>query len=745
MKLKRKSLLLRIFLSFLVIIGLLSTFNVMLFSFFQQNLREEIIRSNQLLLDKGAERYNAHFERLKAVLFQTYYDQSIIKFNKQLVPSNRESINYLFVVDIVRKLKETANNPFFYMENLLVLYRSDLFMVDKEGSSSKMGLDGVVYFNPPYTASYWDAQFESVNNYRLHPVQNYPKEHAVLDMKRIIPFSLKLQGSNYELIAMLDADKMDQAFLGNVPFLIQTDQGETLYNSLSASSIGEFPAFTQGESWKLYQNQYFFQHVDPQNGLRYTMAVPYSNIANQISKLQVTQTVILLLSIAVALAVSYGLSRRLHSPVKRIIASLKLPYEHHPRMETAIEEFDTISNHIGKLIEERSQVHYELRNSKSLLTNYSYIARLKSLHTGISEWQDFLQSEGPFFLILYQLNNRSLVAIDDGIKRWIREYAEIVLSEHGHRAYTFQIENNQIISVVFRQDGPEAVKDALEQLKHTLDRDRQTCLVHLVVSPLFDHSSKLHQAYEQVSAMLLQACLLDETQIITKHDDSVSSMFAFPADQEQNLLAHIVAGNDKGSLHAIQSMLDCMEKKQATLAQFRQLAFSFGSRMVKAMEHSGVEASFLMEAEIALKRFTICYTAQQFRSCCEDFIRFCVAQIRAKKEIKDDVIGFVLKTMETRYSEELSLDQIADQLHLSSAYLSVYIKEKTGANYIEHMNRIRIRKARELLTDSELSVRMIGQQIGYRNVTSFIRMFKKLTGETPGEFRRYQAFSCSNN
>jgi YesN/AraC family two-component response regulator len=94
--------------------------------------------------------------------------------------------------------------------------------------------------------------------------------------------------------------------------------------------------------------------------------------------------------------------------------------------------------------------------------------------------------------------------------------------------------------------------------------------------------------------------------------------------------------------------------------------------------------------------------------------------------------------METQYSEDITLDFIAESLDMSSAYLSVYIKEKTGANFSDHMNRVRIQKAKELLTSSNLSIQNIGEQIGYRNGTSFIRMFKKITGETPGEFRRCQ-------
>ncbi|NHN35654.1 helix-turn-helix domain-containing protein, partial [Paenibacillus agricola] len=112
------------------------------------------------------------------------------------------------------------------------------------------------------------------------------------------------------------------------------------------------------------------------------------------------------------------------------------------------------------------------------------------------------------------------------------------------------------------------------------------------------------------------------------------------------------------------------------------------------------------------------------------------AIIRSKKDEQDPTISFVMSYIENRFADDLSLDQLADKLNISVGYLSVYIKEKTGANFSDHINVIRVHKAKELLSDNELSVQDISLMIGYRNVTSFIRMFKKMIGMPPGEYRK---------
>ncbi|MDQ0900862.1 helix-turn-helix domain-containing protein [Paenibacillus sp. V4I7] len=734
---KRKSFLVRIFISFLTIIVLLSVFNFLLFSFFQQNIKQEIIRSNKHVLTQASEHYNSHFNRLRTVLFQMYHDNTITKFNGQLLSNESGKANYFLVVDMVRSLRETAGNPLFYLDNLMVLYRSNLFMADKEGSSTEVVLDSLPNFHAPYDLSYWKKEFDRPGNYHMHPAQAYPLDRFSKDKKTYIPFSFKLPDANYELIAMLDADKLNQTLLGDVPFVIQTEEGETLYRSTSSASIEEIPVFTSGESYKLFQNWYFFIHEDTDNHLRYVTAVPYANIAAQISNLRVTQIVVLFTSIAIALGMSYWFSRRLQSPVKRIIASLQHPEDQHLRMESAIHEFETISNYIDTLKEERKKIHNELKSSNSLLTNYGYIAKLKSLHTGISGWRDFAQTEGPFLLILYQLNARSSERLSVDIKRYIGEYIEIVLSEYELNAYTFQIENDQIISVVFRQDKPDRMTEALLQVKETLDKDRHACLVMMAVSSVFEQSAELNMAYEQVSDMLKQVRTMDETQIIVKQEPT-PSLFVFPAAQEQELYAYLQAGNEKMCLHVVHRMLEEMERSQVTLAQFRQFSEALASRIVNTLEQNEADSAVRNQVVSLRKELNICFTLAEFKMCFDMLVPKYADWVRVKKEEKDEVIEYVMKTLETQYSDDISLDLIANKLDMSSAYLSVYIKEKTGTNFSDHMNRIRIQKAKELLVGSGLSIQIIGEQIGYRNGTSFIRMFKKITGETPGEFRRCQ-------
>lgn len=103
---------------------------------------------------------------------------------------------------------------------------------------------------------------------------------------------------------------------------------------------------------------------------------------------------------------------------------------------------------------------------------------------------------------------------------------------------------------------------------------------------------------------------------------------------------------------------------------------------------------------------------------------------------KTDVQRFGLVRFIQENYTDISLEKIAEKFHYTPEYTSKLIKETTGMNYKEILQRVRIEKAEYLLTDSNLTVLNIGLQVGYENVEHFIRTFKKLNGMTPSAYRK---------
>ena len=88
------------------------------------------------------------------------------------------------------------------------------------------------------------------------------------------------------------------------------------------------------------------------------------------------------------------------------------------------------------------------------------------------------------------------------------------------------------------------------------------------------------------------------------------------------------------------------------------------------------------------------------------------------------------------YAESLSLSELAASVFTNPSYLSRVFKEETGIPLSHYINRVRIQKARELLEDTEELIIDIAVACGYNYIPHFNRVFKELTGMTPGAYRK---------
>ena len=82
------------------------------------------------------------------------------------------------------------------------------------------------------------------------------------------------------------------------------------------------------------------------------------------------------------------------------------------------------------------------------------------------------------------------------------------------------------------------------------------------------------------------------------------------------------------------------------------------------------------------------------------------------------------------------MQDIAERFGLSYSYLSTYFTQTAREGFTEYVNKIRIRHAKELLEQKGLAISRIGSMVGYTEHSYFCRVFKKLTLETPSEYRR---------
>ncbi|THF74416.1 response regulator [Cohnella fermenti] len=116
-----------------------------------------------------------------------------------------------------------------------------------------------------------------------------------------------------------------------------------------------------------------------------------------------------------------------------------------------------------------------------------------------------------------------------------------------------------------------------------------------------------------------------------------------------------------------------------------------------------------------------------------------LSEIKERKERQSYLsmeVAAAVKFIEANYSKDISLQQVAEHVQLSSSYLSSLFRKELQRSFIDYLNRYRVDRAKELLVNTYLKSYEIAERVGYQDDSYFSRIFKRETGLRPNEFRK---------
>ncbi len=189
-----------------------------------------------------------------------------------------------------------------------------------------------------------------------------------------------------------------------------------------------------------------------------------------------------------------------------------------------------------------------------------------------------------------------------------------------------------------------------------------------------------------------------------------------------------VTGNGNGRLDAVSNALKQYFNVSYELSVYEEHSLSRGSS-AKAMSYMGISCHNQLYWGVGID---------------EDIIKssieaLCVAvnkleQIQQADQCRDERLNGIMNYIQEHYLT-VTLDELAEKMHLSKPYLSKYIREKSGKTFGDIVKNVRMKKARTLLKNTSMTVENIADSVGYQNVEHFNRLFKKRYGMTPVQYR----------
>ena len=99
------------------------------------------------------------------------------------------------------------------------------------------------------------------------------------------------------------------------------------------------------------------------------------------------------------------------------------------------------------------------------------------------------------------------------------------------------------------------------------------------------------------------------------------------------------------------------------------------------------------------------------------------------------IIKRALNYIDANYTTDISLSMVAEYLNINPSYFGQLFKSETGQLFTNYINILRTKKAIKLMKSTNLKLAEISEQIGYNNTTYFYKIFKRIVGKSPSEYK----------
>ena len=214
----------------------------------------------------------------------------------------------------------------------------------------------------------------------------------------------------------------------------------------------------------------------------------------------------------------------------------------------------------------------------------------------------------------------------------------------------------------------------------------------------------------------------------------------YPLSLENNILEAV----SNGDSDEISRILDTIFKNYINTyfenLELRDMSiFALTNTINRALEYTAISTPILAKQEKSLfLELRCCISASELKECVQKHFLDIISIVNNSTEKKQNDLHEALQCyIEENYQRDLSLLDIAEHFLLSPTYMSVVFKNTMGDNFKDYLSRIRFEHAVELLKDNpNIKLISLGEHVGISNVNTLIRIFKKHSGLTPGQYTR---------
>jgi two-component system response regulator YesN len=724
----------RLFFSFLIIILFISSFHVITNIIYTKNMESEITANVDARMQNLVNELEMTINKIKSGIF--------INFFLEYYPN----ISSAYVSTYTYKLMESKLNTYKvnekYIDELFIMIKA----TDKLVMPNEM-LFNVFYSNSTYTKEFWLKEMEDKFTFRIYPSDNFSdiSKYALSSKKYLMPIAFKHNiNSRFIMVAMIDVNELLKstrtAFTDGL--YIYTDAGLLIHPQAPDREVKDILP-EDGKTYRKLEDGYLFIREDTNNKLVYYKFYSNTPVKQQLKKASISIQIIILISIVISAFLALYMVKRLNNPVKQIVQLIR---QHEKEHEKEIpSDFKSIASNIKSIIEKADTYEKDINKKDSLLKSFSLKVKMFDIFMESTNEMEELSKFSDYIVVYFKIHFKEnfykyIFQSESKGTYFLRELIEIYVNDYFSKAVTFQVDRDQIVSVINTEKSVDELFVYMEKIVNMLKSEEEYVFFTIACSEKYRDMSELKNAYNRVLKITDYRKLIPETQLLTGEVIiSGRNVFYFTKEQQEQFINSVQSGQMQESLRLINEILDFNYKKEVNNFYIKLLCSKIISNVSTVLMELYQCIPSNIKLEDTYSSLNHCATIEEYKEKTMNFISVCLNHINVYKKESDYIVDYVKNYIKKNYSEDIFLDLLSDKLNISKTYLSSYFKEKTGINCIDYLNSYRIKKATRLLKETNAKVKDIAVKVGIPNMRTFNRLFKKYAGHAPNEYRKLRA------
>ncbi len=494
------------------------------------------------------------------------------------------------------------------------------------------------------------------------------------------------------------------------------------------------------------------------NDWKFIYTVPFTSIQDRSRGISVLILWIAIAYTIIGLILSYYISRYFYNPVKKLITDLVMvsdPTQDKEYEEDIQNEYDLIEYAYKKSIRKSETLESKVESFRPVMLERLFYGLITGHAHDRKEVEESLQALNstfamtdyvvfctqidsyPDYATTYNQSERNLH------KLRIMRLAEQCTAEMGPcismdldktivaTVLNLMLDNSISENYAMMDSAANALKEAIiNEMPFTV-----TIGIGRICNSIMNLSDSLEEARKALEYKIYLG--IDEVISINNIDDKPEELYYY-SDKEKLLVNNLrIADSDAVMTLIGEIFKDIAENRNLSQKYIHQLFDRILNALIEVMIDLDLKVQDIFHSETKLYKVlegieTIAEAEEWFKDVCSRII----VEVEVNQDSKGQKnIDIILDYINAHLSEDISLNDVADHVNLSPAYISKIFKESLNKNFVDYVNTGRVTKAKQLLEETRLTTKDIGFKVGYNSVQSFFRTFKKYEGITPGQYR----------